>query len=170
MCVTDQLWRQDETQWSSYRSSKSVAHAEVTFSILERLCISSSVQSFSNNKLVGSYKEMTQFPNQIDVQRRCCCSAQQPSHTFAAKMAHLFHKIDVISQWFEERRQFYPENWIEEVQQKLNKSTTLYVGNLSFHTTEEQIYEFFSLTGVVKRVIMGLNKQTKEPCGFCFVE
>jgi len=26
----------------------------------------------------------------------------------------------------------------------LDKSTTLYVGNLSFYTTEEQIYELFS--------------------------
>jgi len=24
--------------------------------------------------------------------------------------------------------------------------------------------------GAIKRVIMGLNRFTKEPCGFCFVE
>src|SRR5690348_13809766 len=40
----------------------------------------------------------------------------------------------------------------------LSESTTLYVGNLSFYTTEEQIYELFSRCGRVKRVIMGLNK------------
>jgi len=52
----------------------------------------------------------------------------------------------------------------------LENTTTLYVGNLSFHTTEEQIYELFSKVGEVKRVIMGLDRNKKTPCGFCFVE
>lgn len=49
-------------------------------------------------------------------------------------------------------------------------SCTLYVGNLSFYTTEEQIFELFSKCGDVKRIIMGLDKFKKTPCGFCFVE
>jgi hypothetical protein len=32
-----------------------------------------------------------------------------------------------------------------------------------------QIYELFSKVGVVQRVIMGLDRNTKTPCGFCFV-
>jgi nuclear cap-binding protein subunit 2 len=52
----------------------------------------------------------------------------------------------------------------------LRNSTTLYVGNLSFYTTEEQIYELFSKCGDVKKVVMGLDKYKKTPCGFCFVE
>lgn len=52
----------------------------------------------------------------------------------------------------------------------LSKSATLYVGNLSFYTTEEQIYELFGRCGDVKRVIVGLNKESRMPCGFCFVE
>ncbi len=58
----------------------------------------------------------------------------------------------------------------EEYQAKLNNSTTLYVGNLSFYTSEDQIYELFSMCGEVKRVIMGLDRVKKTPCGFCFVE
>ena len=58
----------------------------------------------------------------------------------------------------------------EEYQQKLANSSTLYVGNLSFYTTEEQIYELFSMAGEVKRVIMGLDRVKMTPCGFCFVE
>lgn len=58
----------------------------------------------------------------------------------------------------------------EEYQVKLNDSTTLYVGNLSFYTSEDQIYELFSMCGEVKRVIMGLDRVKKTPCGFCFVE
>lgn len=52
----------------------------------------------------------------------------------------------------------------------LNKSTTFYVGNLSFYTTEEQIYALFSKCGEIKRIIMGLDRVSKTPCGFCFVE
>ncbi|CAN6618139.1 nuclear cap-binding protein subunit 2 [Trichomonascus vanleenenianus] len=47
---------------------------------------------------------------------------------------------------------------------------TLYAGNLSFFTTEEQIYELFSKAGQVTKIIMGLDRFNKTPCGFCFVE
>lgn len=52
----------------------------------------------------------------------------------------------------------------------LKMSTTLYVGNMSFFTTEEQIHELFSRTGEIRRVVMGLDKYKKTPCGFCFLE
>jgi nuclear cap-binding protein subunit 2 len=52
----------------------------------------------------------------------------------------------------------------------LRDATTLYVGNLSFYTTEEQIHELFSKCGEVKRLVMGLDRYNKTPCGFCFVE
>lgn len=56
-------------------------------------------------------------------------------------------------------------------QEKLLSTTaTLYVGNLSYYTTEEQIYELFGKCGDIKRVVMGLDKFKKTPCGFCFVE
>lgn len=40
----------------------------------------------------------------------------------------------------------------------------------SFFTAEEQIYELFSKAGLVKRIVMGLDRFNKTPCGFCFVE
>ncbi|KAI9103231.1 hypothetical protein DFS34DRAFT_576918 [Phlyctochytrium arcticum] len=52
----------------------------------------------------------------------------------------------------------------------ISSSATLYIGNLSFFTTEEQIYELFSKCGDIKRIIMGLDRFKKTPCGFCFVE
>jgi len=58
----------------------------------------------------------------------------------------------------------------QEQEKKLLQSTTLYIGNLSFFTTEEQIHELFSRAGDVKRIVMGLDKFKKTPCGFCFVE
>ena len=54
--------------------------------------------------------------------------------------------------------------------EKLELSSTLYVGNLSFYSTEEQVYELFSMCGEVKRVVMGIDRVKKTPCGFCFVE
>lgn len=52
----------------------------------------------------------------------------------------------------------------------LEQSSTVYIGNMSFYTTEEQIFELFSKAGQVKHIIMGLDRFTKTPCGFCFVE
>jgi nuclear cap-binding protein subunit 2 len=52
----------------------------------------------------------------------------------------------------------------------LELSSSVYVGNLSFYTTEEQIHELFAKCGAVKRIIMGLDKLRMTPCGFCFVE
>jgi len=66
-----------------------------------------------------------------------------------------------------DRKSAVPE---DEQRQQMAMTTTLYVGNLSFYTTEEQIYEVFSKAGEVKRIIMGLDRYRKTPCGFCFVE
>ncbi|KAI5868078.1 RNA-binding domain-containing protein [Durotheca rogersii] len=58
----------------------------------------------------------------------------------------------------------------EPAEDPLSNATTLYVGNLSFYTTEEQVYGLFSKCGEIKRLVMGLDRFTKTPCGFCFVE
>ncbi|GLJ50114.1 hypothetical protein SUGI_1066130 [Cryptomeria japonica] len=57
----------------------------------------------------------------------------------------------------------------DEFEHALRTSSTVYIGNLSFYTTEEQIYELFSRVGEIKKIIMGLDKNTRTPCGFCFV-
>lgn len=46
-------------------------------------------------------------------------------------------------------------------EKQLKNSCTLYVGNLAFFTTEEQIYELFSRCGDIRRVVMGLDKYKK---------
>jgi len=58
----------------------------------------------------------------------------------------------------------------QEQEKKLLTSSTLYIGNLSFYTTEEQIHELFNRAGDIRRIIMGLDKLKKTPCGFCFIE
>ncbi|VDO33091.1 unnamed protein product [Brugia timori] len=59
---------------------------------------------------------------------------------------------------------------LREQEKLLLTSKTLYVGNLSYYTTEEQTYELFSRAGDIKRIIMGIDRFKKIPCGFCFVE
>ncbi|ELW71548.1 Nuclear cap-binding protein subunit 2 [Tupaia chinensis] len=65
-------------------------------------------------------------------------------------------------------RHFRGDN--EEQEKLLKESCMLYVGNLSFYTTEEQIYELLSKSGDIKKIIMDLDKMKKIACGFCFVE
>ncbi|OSX80684.1 hypothetical protein BU14_0033s0029, partial [Porphyra umbilicalis] len=52
----------------------------------------------------------------------------------------------------------------------LAQSTTVYIGNLAFHTTEEQMFDLFSRAGELKRIVMGLDRVQKTPCGFAFIE
>ncbi|KAI0035046.1 RNA-binding domain-containing protein [Vararia minispora EC-137] len=87
-------------------------------------------------------------------------------------MAHVVTPLDQPSNYRDS------QNRIDRQRQNdlLSKSCTLYIGNLSFYTTEEQIYDMFSRCaspedgGGVKRIIMGLDRHTRTPCGFCFVE
>ncbi|KAK9800759.1 hypothetical protein WJX73_007860 [Symbiochloris irregularis] len=81
-------------------------------------------------------------------------------------MARLLKLLDPAISQYRDRRFTGSQEAFEE---RLRTSTTLYIGNLSFFTTEEQIYEVFSRAGPVKRIIMGLDKMKRTPCGFCFV-
>lgn len=53
---------------------------------------------------------------------------------------------------------------------KFSRSKTIYVGNLSYHTKEEKIWNLFFKAGKIKRIIIGLNRYNYTPCGFCFLE
>ncbi len=46
----------------------------------------------------------------------------------------------------------------------------LYVGNLSYDTTEEQLRELFSQAGAIKEISMIMDRDTRRPKGFGFVE
>lgn len=79
-----------------------------------------------------------------------------------------------------------PEKRFRASQQALqNASTTLYVGNLGYHTREVQVAAHFQPYGVIREVAMGLSAAPAPlpsdtasgrtpwdlyaPCGFCFV-
>ena len=61
-----------------------------------------------------------------------------------------------------------PEPGLEQLTKSMT-SKTIYVGNLTEYTKEEQIYELFSEVGSVESVIMGLDRFKFTPCGFAFV-
>jgi nuclear cap-binding protein subunit 2 len=84
------------------------------------------------------------------------------------------NQIHLLTSFLQYKRKRRPSNSDRapspEPIDKLQHATTLYVGNLSFYTTEEQIHELFGKCGGIKRLIMGLDRFHKTPCGFCFVE
>lgn len=72
-----------------------------------------------------------------------------------------------------QKRQYRDKQFLggeQEWRKKLDNSSTVYVGNLSCYTNEYQLYELFTRAGSIKRIIMGLDRIKKIPCGFCFVE
>lgn len=52
----------------------------------------------------------------------------------------------------------------------LEKAVTIYIGNLSFQATEEDITEVFVEYGAVKRVTLPTDRETGKKRGFAFVE
>lgn len=48
-------------------------------------------------------------------------------------------------------------------------SNRLYVGNLSYYTTAEQVREQFAAYGAVESVDLPTDRETGQPRGFCFV-
>ncbi|ORY32812.1 hypothetical protein BCR39DRAFT_521717 [Naematelia encephala] len=88
------------------------------------------------------------------------------------KMAQVVALLDQPSSYRDNRSELDRET----ERRLLALSSTLYVGNLSFYTTEAQMYELFSKCarpeygGGIKRIIMGLDRNQKTPCGFAFVE
>lgn len=82
-------------------------------------------------------------------------------------MAELYHTEDEPQLICWDRKNY---SYFEDQLEALKNSKTVYVGNLSFFSNEQQILETFNTVGPVKRLIMGLNSIQKTPCGFCFVE
>jgi len=84
------------------------------------------------------------------------------------KMADIVDPLDKISNYKDSQETRDRGTQLKLLQQ----SATLYVGNLSFYSTEEQIYQLFSKCtnpedgGGIKRVIMGLDRNSRyKPLG-----
>ncbi|CDR94240.1 nuclear cap-binding protein, putative [Babesia bigemina] len=80
-------------------------------------------------------------------------------------MAKLYHSISRERKYWDKKLCASQEEWNSRIQ----RSTTVYVGNLAFTTPEERIHEIFSHAGRINRIVLGLNSIEKNPCGFAFV-
>lgn len=58
----------------------------------------------------------------------------------------------------------------ESQMKALAKSSTVYIGNMAFSTRSYNVHSHFSQIGPVRRVVMGMDRFQKTPCGFGFVE
>jgi RNA recognition motif-containing protein len=58
----------------------------------------------------------------------------------------------------------------EERDEECNLSKKLYIGNLSFSTTEDELRAVFQRHGVVDSVAVITDRETGRPRGFAFVE
>ncbi|WP_299489069.1 RNA-binding protein [Acaryochloris sp. IP29b_bin.137] len=47
---------------------------------------------------------------------------------------------------------------------------TIYIGNLSYQATEDDVREVFTEYGTVKRVVLPVDRETGRMRGFAFVE
>ncbi|RMJ23313.1 hypothetical protein PHISP_05808 [Aspergillus sp. HF37] len=109
-----------------------------------------------------------------DLNRTTVDRLDRPSAYFGGKV--FFHPVHCMPATLtdtqnKKRRYSYDEgDRHDDTLDTLANATTLYVGNLSFYTTEEQIHELFAKCGEIKRLVMGLDRFHKTPCGFCFVE
>lgn len=51
-----------------------------------------------------------------------------------------------------------------------NKQTTIFIGNLPFSTTEDELREAFTPFGSIVNVHIPMNRETQQPRGFAFLE
>ncbi|CDI80030.1 nuclear cap-binding protein, putative [Eimeria praecox] len=80
-------------------------------------------------------------------------------------MAELYEGLEKVPTYYDRRTCSSLEDWKEAIR----TSRAVYVGNLNYFTTEEELYELVSHAGSVDRIVMGLNRLTRAPCGFAFV-
>ena len=77
----------------------------------------------------------------------------------------------LASSYLLQRKRHYSTSAFAQLLTSLAHSSTLYIGNLSFTTREEQLFSTFQLPTLAypAGLHMGLNSLTKQPCGFAFV-
>ena len=61
-----------------------------------------------------------------------------------------------------------PSDWLRSI--CLERIVTIYVGNLSFQATEEDLKEVFAEYGEVRRVSLPSDRETGRKRGFAFIE
>ena len=58
---------------------------------------------------------------------------------------------------------------VTDLTRKVTVGTRLFIGNLSFETSQQQIQEAFAAAGEVREVALPTDRETGRPRGFAFV-
>jgi nuclear cap-binding protein subunit 2 len=94
-------------------------------------------------------------------------SSTNVSHKALPRAAELLYSTSEQQKLYWDRSHYdSPESQMRA----LEKSSTLYVGNLAFSTRSYHVLSHFSQIGPTQQIIMGLDRFHHTPCGFCFVE
>jgi RNA recognition motif-containing protein len=118
------------------------------------ICVAEAISGPKLEKFVSEAGEIPSLPTLWNIISR--------------KMADIIEPLDKISNYKDSQETRDRSTQLKMLQQ----SATLYVGNLSFYSTEEQIYQLFSKCtnpedgGGIKRIIMGLDRNSRyKPLG-----
>ena len=79
-------------------------------------------------------------------------------------MAQLYKELKPKSKYYD-KHNFESK---ADYEKALEISSTVYVGNLSFYSSEDSILQLFSRCGEIESIKIGINDKG-TPCGFCFV-
>ncbi len=103
----------------------------------------------------------------LAVARCAVLGARARAKPSQAKMASLVAATRTRAKPYLDRAQFAT---LELQELAKRASSTVYVGKLSLVADELSVRALFQRCGPVRRVVMGLHRIERTPCGFCFVE
>jgi len=83
-------------------------------------------------------------------------------------MEEEFQKIDAMSSEYDETGSTASSQAVVNGPDVDKRS--IYVGNVEYATTPDELKEFFTPCGVVNRVTIKVNKRTGQPMGYAYVE
>ena len=87
------------------------------------------------------------------------------------QMSLLFTHEEDRSKYIDRRKMSQSTNkekFVDGYHEQIKTSTTLYIGQMSHWTTESQVWAVLSSCGRLIDVVMGINREDRTPCGFCF--
>ncbi len=115
---------------------------------------------------MGNQTPTTRSFGEVERKGRTHCSLWKDKST-PPSAADLMNASVLDKKLYWDRSQYKTK---ESYMTNLHKTSTVYVGNLTFSTRSSHLKALFSTLGPVNEIRLGLNRYTQSPCGFAFVE
>lgn len=97
-------------------------------------------------------------------------SEVQPEVTHVAEVPEVEEKVEVEPKAPGRKEENEEERAERLAKQQEADSRSIYVGNVDFKSTPEQLETFFSVAGVIERITILFDKYTGLPKGYAYVE